>query len=111
MSFRARGGVADPPVGADAPDGPARRISHYLGGGAATTVGATAVGPSMKTLREHPDVVDEPPRRAVPPTAGPSTRTQDVDLCRELGVSWVATNHPGRTELAGVLARNSEDGV
>ena len=23
----------------------------------------------------------------------------DVELCRELGVEWVATNHPGRTKL------------
>ncbi len=32
--------------------------SRVLGGGAATTVGATAVGPSIQTLREHPDLVD-----------------------------------------------------
>ena len=32
--------------------------SRYLGGGAATTVGATAVGPSIATLREHPELVD-----------------------------------------------------
>src|ERR1700741_4343232 len=30
--------------------------SRYLGGGAATTVGATAVGPSIATLREPPEV-------------------------------------------------------
>ncbi|WP_338020984.1 glycerophosphodiester phosphodiesterase family protein, partial [Rhodococcus sp. YH1] len=23
----------------------------------------------------------------------------DVELCRDLGVGWVATNHPGRTKL------------
>src|SRR6201991_1452310 len=32
--------------------------SRYLGGGAATTVGASAVGPSIATLREHPELVD-----------------------------------------------------
>ena len=32
--------------------------SRYLGGSAATTVGATAVGPSIATLREHPELVD-----------------------------------------------------
>ena len=32
--------------------------SRYLGGSAATTVGATAVGPSITTLREHPELVD-----------------------------------------------------
>jgi glycerophosphoryl diester phosphodiesterase len=72
--------------------------SRYLGGGAATTVGATAVGPSVKTLREHPDLVD----RAA--AAGRSTYCwtvddpDDVTICRELGVSWIATNHPARTK-------------
>src|SRR6476620_4548302 len=32
--------------------------SRFLGGSAATTVGATAVGPSIATLREHPELVD-----------------------------------------------------
>ena len=32
--------------------------SRVLGGSAATTVGATAVGPSIQTLREHPELVD-----------------------------------------------------
>src|ERR1700751_793558 len=34
------------------------RAGRYLGGSAATTVGATAVGPSIHTLREHPELVD-----------------------------------------------------
>ncbi|MFD4182964.1 glycerophosphodiester phosphodiesterase [Rhodococcus sp. NPDC058514] len=72
--------------------------SRYLGGGAATTVGATAVGPSIKSLREHPEIVD----RAA--AAGRATYCwtvddfDDVRLCRELGVGWIATNHPGRTK-------------
>jgi glycerophosphoryl diester phosphodiesterase len=36
--------------------------SRFLGGSAATTVGATAVGPSIATLREHPELVDRAPR-------------------------------------------------
>ncbi|MGW6378444.1 glycerophosphodiester phosphodiesterase [Rhodococcus sp. NPDC055112] len=72
--------------------------SRYLGGGAATTVGATAVGPSIKSLREHPEIVN----RAA--AAGRATYCwtvddfDDVQLCRELGVGWIATNHPGRTK-------------
>ena len=47
--------------------------SRYLGGSAATTVGATAVGPSIATLREHPESWTGPPHRAGRCTAGPST--------------------------------------
>jgi glycerophosphoryl diester phosphodiesterase len=72
--------------------------TRYLGGSAATTVGATAIGPSVATLREHRDLVD---RAAL---AGRATycwtvdEPDDVELCRTLGVGWVATNHPGRTK-------------
>ena len=50
--------------------------SRFLGGSAATTVGATAVGPSISTLREHPNWSIEPPRRVERCTAGPSTITR-----------------------------------
>lgn len=72
--------------------------SHYLGGGAATTVGATAVGPSIASLRERPGIVD----RAE--AAGRSTycwtvdEQADVEFCRDIGVRWVATNFPERTK-------------
>jgi glycerophosphoryl diester phosphodiesterase len=72
--------------------------SYYLGGGAATTVGATAVGPSIKSLRERPALVD----RAE--AAGRSTycwtvdEQEDVRFCSELGVRWIATNYPDRTK-------------
>lgn len=72
--------------------------SRYLGGGAATTVGATAVGPSIKTLREHPEIVDKAAAAGRATYCWTVDDHQDVALCRELGVSWVATNHPGRTK-------------
>ena len=50
--------------------------SRYLGGGAATTVGATAVGPSIATLREHPELVDRAAAQGGRCTAGPSTTTR-----------------------------------
>ncbi len=65
-----------------------------LGGGAAATVGATAIGPSVQALREDPLLVD----RAA--AAGRATYCWTVDdpddmlLCRESGVSWMATNRP-----------------
>ncbi|NLG54920.1 MAG: glycerophosphodiester phosphodiesterase [Rhodococcus sp.] len=70
----------------------------YLGGGAATTVGATAIGPSVKSLREHPDSVDKAAAAGRATYCWTVDERHDVDLCRELGVGWVATNHPGRTK-------------
>ncbi len=70
--------------------------SRYLGGSAATTVGATAVGPSVKTLREHPELVDRAAAAGRATYCWTVDEPQDVELCAELGVSWVATNHPGR---------------
>ncbi|MCA1009032.1 glycerophosphodiester phosphodiesterase [Rhodococcus hoagii] len=72
--------------------------SRYLGGGAATTVGATAVGPSIRTLREHPEIVDKAAAAGRATYCWTVDDHEDVALCRELGVSWVATNHPGRTK-------------
>lgn len=78
--------------------------SRFLGGGAATTVGATAVGPSVKTLREHPELVDKAAAAGRATYCWTVDDPEDVTLCADLGVSWVATNHPGRTKalLAGV---------
>lgn len=78
--------------------------SRFLGGGAATTVGATAVGPSVKTLREHPELVDKAAAAGRATYCWTVDEPDDVKLCADLGVSWVATNHPGRTKalLAGV---------
>src|SRR6201981_1233621 len=41
--------------------------ARYLSSSAASTVGATAVGPALATLREHPELVD----RAAAPGPGP----------------------------------------
>ncbi|MFC4124026.1 glycerophosphodiester phosphodiesterase [Nocardia rhizosphaerae] len=78
--------------------------SRFLGGGAATTVGATAVGPAVKTLREHPELVDKAAAAGRATYCWTVDEPEDVKLCADLGVSWVATNHPGRTKtlLAGV---------
>ncbi|WP_280263092.1 glycerophosphodiester phosphodiesterase [Nocardia wallacei] len=72
--------------------------SRYLGGSAATTVGATAVGPSVKTLREHPDLVDKAAAAGRATYCWTVDAAEDVKLCADLGVSWIATNHPGRTK-------------
>jgi glycerophosphoryl diester phosphodiesterase len=72
--------------------------SRYLGGSAATTVGATAVGPSIQTLREHPELVDRAAAQGRATYCWTVDHYEDVEYCRRLGVGWVATNHPGRTK-------------
>ncbi|RDI48392.1 glycerophosphodiester phosphodiesterase [Nocardia mexicana] len=72
--------------------------SRYLGGSAATTVGATAVGPSVKTLRDHPELVDKAAAAGRATYCWTVDAAEDVKLCADLGVSWIATNHPGRTK-------------
>lgn len=71
--------------------------SRYLGGSAATTVGATAVGPSIATLREHPELVDRAAAAGRAMYCWTVDRHEDVEYCRSLGVGWIATNYPGRT--------------
>ena len=72
--------------------------SRYLGGSAATTVGATAVGPSIGTLREHPELVDRAAAQGRAMYCWTVDHYEDVEFCRNLGVGWIATNHPGRTK-------------
>lgn len=71
--------------------------SRYLGGGAATTVGATAVGPSISTLREFPELVDRAAAQGRSLYCWTVDARSDVEFCRDIGVAWVATNHPART--------------
>ncbi len=72
--------------------------SRYLAGGAATTVGATAVGPSITTLRDHPELVDRAAAQGRALYCWTVDHYEDVQFCREQGVAWLATNHPGRTK-------------
>ncbi len=80
--------------------------SRYLGGGAATTVGATAVGPSIATLREHPELVDRAAAQGRAMYCWTVDHFEDVGYCRDLGVAWVATNHPGPHE--GLAAERAD---
>ena len=87
--------------------------SRYLGGSAATTVGATAVGPSITTLREHPELVDRAAAQGRAMYCWTVDHYEDVEFCRDVGVGWVATNHPGRTRewLQNGLGRGGRDGA
>jgi glycerophosphoryl diester phosphodiesterase len=33
---------------------------------------------------------------------------EDIDFCRDIGVAWIATNHPGRTKAWLQDARTGE---
>lgn len=70
--------------------------ARIIGGTAATAVGATGVGPSIDTLRAHPDLVDRAAASGRVTYCWTVDEQPDVQLCADLGVRWVATNHPAR---------------
>ncbi|MCV7402964.1 glycerophosphodiester phosphodiesterase [Mycobacterium fragae] len=74
------------------------RSSLYLGSGAATAVGATAVGPSLATLREHPELVDRAAAQGRALYCWNVDHYEDAKFCRDVGVAWLATHHPGRVK-------------
>ncbi|GAA2391325.1 glycerophosphodiester phosphodiesterase [Gordonia sihwensis] len=69
---------------------------RIIGGTAATAVGATGVGPSIETLRLHPDLVDRAAAAGRVTYAWTCDDQADVQLCADLGVRWLATNYPAR---------------
>jgi len=84
------------------------RSHRYLTSSAASTIGATAVGPSIDTLREHPELVDRAAAQGRALYCWTPDEYDDVRFCRDIGVAWLATNYPGRVKtwledgLAGV---------
>lgn len=74
------------------------RTARYLSSGAATAVGATAVGPSLLTLRESPQLADRAIAQGRAVYCWNVDEYDDIDFCRDVGVAWLATHHPGRTK-------------
>jgi glycerophosphoryl diester phosphodiesterase len=74
------------------------RSHRYLSSSAASTVGATAVGPSLATLRDHPELVDRAAAQGRALYCWTPDAYEDVIFCRDVGVAWLATNHPGRAK-------------
>ncbi|ORW01685.1 glycerophosphodiester phosphodiesterase [Mycobacterium kyorinense] len=74
------------------------KAARYLGSSAASAVGATAVGPSIATLREHPELVDRAAAQGRALYCWNVDHYDDVRFCREVGVAWLATRHPGRVK-------------
>jgi glycerophosphoryl diester phosphodiesterase len=74
------------------------RAYRYLGGPTASSVGATAVGPSIATLREHPELVDRAAAQGRALYCWNVDHFEDVQFCRDVGVAWIATHYPGRAK-------------
>ncbi|MFT4087188.1 MAG: glycerophosphodiester phosphodiesterase family protein [Gordonia sp. (in: high G+C Gram-positive bacteria)] len=70
--------------------------ARVVGGGAATAVGATGVGPSIATLHAHPDLVDRAAAAGRVTYCWTVDQREDVQLCADLNVRWLATNYPAR---------------
>lgn len=68
--------------------------ARVLRGSAATAVGATGIGPSVETLRLHPELVDKAAAAGRVTYCWTVDEQRDVAMCAEIGVRWIATNHP-----------------
>jgi len=63
----------------------------------ASMIGATAIGPSIQTLRANPELVDLAASQGLDTYCWTVNDQRDVQYARDLGVHWIATDHPGRT--------------
>ena len=54
-------------------------------------------GPGMMLLRKHPDLIRKIRANGTELHVWTVNKESDIDLCEELGVSAVITDHPGRT--------------
>lgn len=68
-----------------------------LANASAGTVGATMIGPSVQTLREHPELISHAALRGRASYVWTVDAREDVEFCRDLGVGWIGTNYPART--------------
>ena len=74
------------------------KTARYLTSSAATAVGATAVGPSLPALKDYPQLVDRAVAQGRAVYCWNVDEYEDIDFCRDVGVAWLATHHPGRTK-------------
>src|ERR1700677_1183129 len=84
------------------------RTARFLTSSAATAVGATAVGPALSALKEYPQLVDRAVAQGRAVYCWSVDEYEDVDFCRDVGVAWIATNHPGRTKAWLARGRAAE---
>ncbi|MEV0672989.1 alpha/beta hydrolase [Mycobacterium sp. NPDC050441] len=82
--------------------------ARYLAG----LVGASAIGPSIDTLRSNPELVGAAAARGLATYCWTVNNEADVQFARDLGVDWVATDHPGRTDaLLGDTTTQQHSGM
>jgi len=62
----------------------------------AAAVGATAIGPGIALLREDPAIVYRAAEQGRATYTWTVDTAEDALFCRDLGVRWLATNHPQR---------------
>jgi len=72
------------------------RNSSALGAFTTTAVGATAIGPGIEVLRDDPELVWRAAEQGRATYTWTVDTAEDARLCHELGVRWLATNHPQR---------------
>ena len=60
------------------------------------------------TLRDHPELVDRAAAQGRAMYRWTVDHYEDVEFCRDVGVGWIATNHPGRTDLAAQRADGAD---
>jgi glycerophosphoryl diester phosphodiesterase len=74
---------------------------------------ADITGPSIRLLRTRPGYVGHAARRGNPTYCWTVDEPTDLDLCREAGVRYVATNRPASTRLhlRATPARDDDGGV
>lgn len=71
--------------------------SRYLGVAPSASGTPTAIGPSIKMLRDRPGIVERARKAGRPTYCWTVDDAADVALCHQLGVRWLATNFPMRT--------------
>lgn len=82
--------------------------ARYLASTAATAVGATAVGPWLPALKEYPQLVDRAAAQGRAVYCWDVDEIEDVEFCQDVGVAWIATDHPGRAK-AWLENRRAQD--
>lgn len=77
--------------------------TRQLLGSSAAFAEADILGPSVRLLRAAPELAKQAAQRGKGVYCWTVDNPSDVELCRDLGVRWVATNWPQRTRelLAG----------
>ncbi len=73
-------------------------VEEALGGGGAVSADEHEAVVGQAPDLEHPELVDHAAAHGRALYCWTVDHYEDVRYCADLGVGWVATNHPGRTK-------------